>query len=150
MKVKTILLDFDGVIGSETKYLDGNGNRAFLSVSSRDCEALKRIKEQGHRVIIVTASSSYLISAYAEKYGIRLVSSTDKLTALMKENIDWENTIAIGDDLGDVEMLQKAAKAYCPADAHPKLKGEFQPLQSKGGQGVICELLYNYLLWSDS
>lgn len=135
-----LLIDFDGVIGSQRKYLAPDGSRAFLEVSSRDSMAMRRMVAAGIRVIIVTSSNSSLIKNYALRHMVELIATDDKLGSLEELGIDVTEAIAIGDDVSDIPFMQKAATAYCPADAHPEVKKWFPSLESNGGGGCISEL----------
>jgi len=137
--MKTVLIDFDGVVGSQRKYIGPGGERAFLEVSSRDSMAIRRMVAAGVQVIIVTASGSELIREYAGRHGCALVVSKNKA----RDVAPWVNfaeVVAVGDDLSDVGYLEQAALAYCPADAHPEVKKHFPSLESPGGGGCIAEL----------
>lgn len=140
--MQNLLIDFDGVIGTETKYTGPGGQRAFLALSSRDSQAMRRIVESGVNVVIVTASRSALIEEYARRHGCKCVASNNKLFSLRSflADEDFEQSVAVGDDVSDIAMMSMAGRAYCPADAHPEVKELFPVLSSPGGAGVVQEL----------
>jgi len=144
--IKTVLIDFDGVIGTVQKFVGEGGSRVFLAVSSRDSYALRQLAEL-YRVIIVSASKSELIKHYANRHGVRCALGVmQKGEIFSKLKVEPATCAAIGDDLPDVEMLRQAAVAWVPADAHPALCNEFNMLATAGGHGVIAEILYKNLL----
>lgn len=138
----TLLVDFDGVIGTEVKYTGTGSGRAFLATSSRDSAALRRMVDAGWAVVIVTASRSRLIEEYAQRHGAYCVASRDKLFSMLSvmNEEDIRGAVAIGDDISDIPMLKAAGRAFCPADAHPALLKQFTPLKAAGGRGVIQEI----------
>lgn len=138
----TLLLDFDGVIGSQQKYIGPHGEREFLAVSTRDSGAIRRLADSGVRVIIVTACKSKLIQDYADRHGVEVYATSDKAATLDNIGIDWGHAIAIGDDVSDREMMEKALMAYCPEDAHPEIRRYFPTLPAPGGGGVVAAYEY--------
>lgn len=138
--MKTLLLDFDGVIGTEQKFLSVTGDRALLQVSSRDTAALQSLRDRGVRVVIATASHSQAIRMFAHKYQCECVQNRDKMKGLEMMGLEWDNVVAVGDSLQDIPMMRKAKVAFCPADADYRVKNLFPSLQSSGGNGVIVEL----------
>ena len=74
---------------------------------------------------------------YAHDRGCVFVHSRDKLSAVEAPYI------AIGDDVWDIDMLRNATMAFCPSDAFSIVReiDHINVLETKGGQGVIAELL---------
>ena len=72
--------------------------------------------------------------------------SKDKLASLTKlaesQEFSLKNTFYIGNDLNDYFAMKACGYSACPADSHPKIKEiSMFPLKTKGGQGVVRELL---------
>ncbi len=137
MDCKTIIADFDGCFTNGKLSIDSEGKELFKEVHSRDSRAVRELCAKGYHFVIVTASSSPIIKAYADKVGACLTVTRDK------SELDHKDYIAIGDDSWDITMLEKAKIRFCPSDAFYKVKQipGIQILKTKGGEGVIAELL---------
>lgn len=136
MAIDTLLIDFDGVLTNGKINLTHDGE-AFREVHSRDLRAIREIIAKGIRVIIVTASSSPIIEQYAKKVKAELIVCREK------GEIDTSDFGIFGficDDVWDLKLAEKAAKVWTPADADQSLS-KFEKLQTKGGDGVIAELV---------
>lgn len=150
--INTLILDCDGVLTDGKKYVAENGDRQMIAFNSRDNVAVSALVEKGLRVIIVTASPWPGIAAYWKKYGCEVYYTKHKgnISTEIKEAggrpINWSSALGVGDDFADVKLLEQCAKAYVPADAHPLLRQQFEELISRGGEGVVTELIYNQKL----
>ena len=57
-------------------------------------------------------------------------------------NIDLKNVAYVGNDINDKDAMDISGIKFCPADAHDSIKSiSNYVLKTKGGQGVIRELL---------
>lgn len=137
MGINTIIIDCDGCLTDGKKYVGQDGRRTAIAFNSRDNTAIQRLIEQGYRVIIVTASHFPGIRRYWGKYNLEVFSTKQKENL---EGIDWDNALGIGDDVIDIPFLRKCAAQYVPSDAHPRMIGEFTPLATRGGRGIMEEV----------
>lgn len=133
--IKTILIDFHGVLTDGKMSISHDGKYMFDHVHVRDIRAMRQLLAEGYEVVIVTSSDSDIIKRFAEKIKCEVHVARDK------SDIPFTDFIAIGDDAWDVSMLRKAKKAFCPADADASVLHYAMKLNSKGGEGVIAELL---------
>lgn len=63
-------------------------------------------------------------------------------------NIEFKNVAYIGDDINDLEIIEKVGFSACPADAVPKVKEATDVVLFKtGGNGCVREFIDNYLLF---
>ena len=77
--------------------------------------------------------------------GIRNKSAALKKLAI-KEGYNLQNILYIGNDLNDYQAMKLCGYTFCPSDSHEKIKLLAKnTLISKGGKGVIRELLEDYL-----
>lgn len=136
-----ICIDFHGVLTDGKLNITHDGV-LFESCHVRDTRAIRELVAKGFEVYIVTASDSKIIETYCDKVGCERIVKRDK------SQMPFDDYIAIGDDVYDIPMLLKANKAFCPADAdvallnNPKIK----KLATKGGKGVIAELVRTHIL----
>jgi 3-deoxy-D-manno-octulosonate 8-phosphate phosphatase (KDO 8-P phosphatase) len=77
-------------------------------------------------------------------YGVqdKLAAAEAELAAL---GVGWEDTAAIGDDWPDLPLLQRAAFACAPPNAHAEVKAVVHHVTAaRGGDGAareFCDLL---------
>ena len=135
--INTVVLDFDGCLTSGKLTIDSTGKELFKEVHSRDSRAIRELCAKGYNVVIMTASSSAIIKAYANKVGAELIVTRDKSLHV------FENYAAVGDDSWDIPLLEKATLKFCPNDAYYKVKmiPGIKILQTKGGDGVVAEII---------
>jgi 3-deoxy-D-manno-octulosonate 8-phosphate phosphatase KdsC-like HAD superfamily phosphatase len=137
----TVLLDCDGCLTDDRQYIDHTGKKMFMAFNSKDIRATKELIANGYRVIIVTANESDIVKRWADKVGAEYHLSRDK------GDLPYVNYVAVGNDAWDVGMLEKANKAFCPADADYSVRmlPNIKILETKGGYGVVAELVRHIL-----
>lgn len=140
MRPKTIIIDFDGVLTDGKQPTGLDGNYLYKDIHSRDVMAIRELLKQGYEVIICTSSTCRIIPKIASRIGATLMVYKDKAAAA--ESFEFEY-IAIGDSVSDLPLLQRAALAYCPADASVLLRSNraIVVLETPGGMGCIEELM---------
>lgn len=141
-RLTNVLLDFDGVFsGSKTYCMDGS----CISKDVKDSTwtAIKRMKAAGLNISVVSGDSWNSEICY--KRGIRFIKTdtlgkNSKLNTLNRFGLNLEESVYIGDDWYDIELLNAVGFAYCPSDAIHEVKLESQVLPSIGGGNVIADL----------
>ena len=144
-KANVIVCDCDGVLTDGKLNMDHTGSKMFKTFHSRDIRAIRELVANGYEFYIVSADDWPGGKAFADKVGAVFVYLRDK--SKIKDHIGHRPFIAIGDDVWDVPMMKQASIAFCPYDAIPfsaTLSG-YTHLETKGGQGVIAELLSHIL-----
>ncbi len=137
MKPNIIAIDFHGVLTDGKITITASGTTSFEHVHVKDIAAIRELIARGYEVYVVTSSSSPIIDAYCEKVGCIKIESREKLDL-------FDNPyVAVGDSAFDYNMLLKAERAYCPADAEDVLRKDpkIHKLKAKGGSGCIAEIL---------
>lgn len=135
---KTIVCDCDGVLTDGKVWYDAKGNRT-KGFHSRDIRAIRQLISHGYQFIIFTQSSWPGVKDFVNRTGAEVIIDREKSLHHFKEPF-----IAIGDDTPDLDFLNKAVKAYCPANADPFVKQTVKNitvLTTNGGEGVIAELV---------
>lgn len=137
---RTIIIDVDGTLTDNRVYYDSKGER-IKGFHSRDIRAIRELTAKGFEVILLTQSTWAGADHFAKRTGAMIAQSYDKYQ-WAKENTNGDY-IAVGDDVGDVQLLDNADMKYCPADAEKiiKLLPGMIELDTKGGDGVIAELV---------
>lgn len=120
--VRLLLLDVDGVLTDGHLLLqeDGSEIRRF---HVHDGQGLVLLRDAGVAIGVISARRGGAAEARLRDLGITHMefSSTDKLasaqTMLDQLDIRWEQTVAVGDDIGDVPLLAAAGCGVAVADA---------------------------------
>jgi 3-deoxy-D-manno-octulosonate 8-phosphate phosphatase KdsC-like HAD superfamily phosphatase len=79
---------------------------------------------------------------FAKKTGSEIVISKDK--KLFADQLN-EKFIAIGDDVWDLGLIEKSDRFFAPKDCDRAIRynsDKIEILNSKGGEGVIAELVW--------
>jgi 3-deoxy-D-manno-octulosonate 8-phosphate phosphatase (KDO 8-P phosphatase) len=141
MESKTIIIDVDGCLTDNKVYYTHKGER-IKGFHSRDIRAIRELVAAGFEVILLTQSSWPGMEDYAKRTGAFVNIARDKWEWVSR-NVQ-QPYIAVGDDVPDIDVLTFAAKAYCPLDADIAVKklGNVNVLHSKGGEGVVADLVH--------
>jgi 3-deoxy-D-manno-octulosonate 8-phosphate phosphatase (KDO 8-P phosphatase) len=144
--IKILLTDVDGVLTDNGVYYSESGE-AMKRFSIRDGMGVERLRKIcGIETGFLTGELSPSVARRAEKLGIRELhlGVKDKLARvkeiLEKNGIDWPAVAYIGDDVNDLEVLERAGIAACPADAMTAVTGIVHyRCEAKGGYGAFRE-----------
>ena len=138
--VNTLLIDFHGVMTDGRQSVSQDGRYLFDHVHTRDTRAIRELVARGYRVVILTASGNPIITAFAERMKVELHVVRDK-SSVLEQYLPF---IAVGDDAWDVQMLEKAERAFCPLDADISVRSVegVEVLDVLGGYGCLAEVLH--------
>ena len=145
-KIKLIVYDFDGVMTDNKVYIDQNGNE-MVQVNRADGLGVAEIKKMGIKQIIISTEKNPVVSARANKLDLPYLQGVaNKKYALMdycqRNDIQILQVAYVGNDINDIDAMEIAGFAFCPADAHETIKQiSDHVLKTNGGDGVIRELL---------
>lgn len=143
MLCKTIILDCDGVLTDGKVHYTENGERS-KSFHSRDITAITRLTEAGYQVIILTQSTWKGIKHFAERCDAKVFTGiTDKAQWLERKMpaIKYD-FIAVCDDIGDIGLMDRSLREFCPCDAIEEIRTResIHILKTASGNGCIAEL----------
>lgn len=152
-QIKLLVLDVDGTLTDGGVYIDSNGVQS-KKFHIRDGMGITLLHEKGLPVGILSHSrSKTILNERARMLGIDRVYSgkepkIEVLSRWMLElNLTFEQVAYIGDDVNDLEVLEKVGFSACPHDAHFSLvKVVDVVLQRNGGQGCVREFIDRFLL----
>ena len=142
---KLIFTDFDGCLTDDRVWLNQDGEE-FVAANRKDGLAINRLKALGIRVVITSTETNKVVTARATKLGVEALQSlSNKVEAidnyLSNNQMTWEDTWYIGNDVNDLGAIRKARFSICPSDAIKVVKKEVDlKLNTKGGYGVLSEL----------
>ncbi len=150
MKIKAIFYDFDGVMTDNRALLSESG-REYVFVNRSDGLAIGYFKKLKIYQSIISTESNPIVSKRAKKLKISVHQKIDNKLKVIKEilkrkKVKPSETIFIGNDLNDLEVINFLPQTFCPKDSHPEvLNSNATVLSKKGGKGVIMDL-YNLIM----
>ena len=126
-RIKILLTDVDGVLTDNGVYYSENGE-VMKRFSIRDGMGVERLRKlAGIDTGIITGETSPSVARRAEKLRIQELhlGVKDKLgrvtEILQRLQLTWEEMAYIGDDVNDLEVMEKAGITACPSDAMPPI-----------------------------
>ncbi|MEA3498928.1 MAG: HAD hydrolase family protein [Campylobacterota bacterium] len=154
--IELIVLDVDGTL-TDGKIIYTNNGDELKNFDVKDGLAIASwTKKYNKKVAIITGRKSTLVQRRAKELGVthlyQGVDNKDEIleNILKEENITWEQTAGIGDDLNDFKMLQKVGISFAVGDAVEDIKNSCDVVtKSNGGYGAVREMV-EYILKLDN
>jgi len=148
-EIKIFITDVDGVLTDGKIYYSDSGER-MRRYDMRD-GVFFWLKKQGILTCFCSGESDNSIKNRAEKLNIDflIMGSKDKLKdisdLLKKENLSFSEAAYVGDDLGDVSIMEKVGLSFAVKNAAKEVKKKADYVtKSEGGNGVIREIFEKY------
>lgn len=151
-EIKLLILDVDGVMTDGGMYWTESGDQMKKFNTKDGLGIMGLIKENFQVGIISSGFTKVMVQKRAELLGIQhcYVGRQAKIEILNEWcktlSIDLKNVAIIGDDINDLEIMQKVGVSACPSDAVNEVKSICQIVLSKsGGSGCVREFIDAYL-----
>jgi 3-deoxy-D-manno-octulosonate 8-phosphate phosphatase (KDO 8-P phosphatase) len=148
--IRVVFFDVDGVLTDGGLYFSETGE-ALKRFHTLDGQGLKLLKQAGMTPVIITGRDSPALRMRLKALGIEHArfGTEDKRPAaedfLQALGLDWSQAAAMGDDWPDLPVMQRAALACAPANAHVQAKALAHHVTTeRGGEGAaraFCDLL---------
>ena len=148
--IKVAFLDVDGVLTDGGLYFSEQGE-TLKRFNTLDGHGLKLLMQAGITPVVITGRDSLPLRKRLTALGITHATygTEDKVPAaeryLHSLGLDWSQAAAMGDDWPDLPVMQHAAFACAPANAHAQALAIAQHITSqRGGDGAaraFCDLL---------
>lgn len=157
--VTTFIFDFDGVLSDGKIFVLADGDQ-IRGTHVKDGYALQYALKMGYRVAIISGGVSETMRLRFKNFSKMdiFLRVTHKLPVFEEycksKNIKPEETLYMGDDLPDFELMQRVGVKTCPADACEEIKAiaEYISFQ-KGGEGCVRDIIEQTLKaqgkWAD-
>jgi YrbI family 3-deoxy-D-manno-octulosonate 8-phosphate phosphatase len=142
---KIIFTDFDGCLTDDKVKLNVFGKES-VKANRKDGLAIKRLEKLGIKVVITTSETNEVVATRAKKMKIEalrgLLDKKESISIyLEKASLSWEDAWYVGNDVNDLESMQKVAISLCPLDASVEVfKIADVVLSRRGGEGVLAEI----------
>ena len=143
--IRAVVFDFDGVFTDNSVWLDQDGREAVVCRRD-DGMSLKRLKERGIAILVLSSETNPVVAARCRKLGLECIQGCgDKLPVLRQwassRGIDSRSLIYVGNDMNDIECLGWAGCGVAVADAYEAARQASRiVLNRNGGQGAVREL----------
>ncbi len=149
--IRCFVFDMDGVLTDGSLLVLPNGVWA-RRMNIKDGYALQLAVKKGYEVIIISGSNSDEVKERLNRLGITNVHMNikDKAALLQQINADkkmqQQEILCMGDDIPDLEILNLAGVACCPADAVSEIKSIAHYISPvKGGEGCVRDVIEKVL-----
>lgn len=152
--IKAIAVDIDGTMTDGGMYYGPEGE-ALKKFNTRDAHGLKSLEKIGLEVIVMTAEDSPSVDARIQKLGFKhYFKGIQNKKQAMKDvleslGIEWNQLAFVGDDMGDLEVIESSGVGFCPSSAIDKVQSHASYiLKNKGGDGAVreaCDLILQAL-----
>ncbi len=146
-QITTFVLDVDGVLTDGGVWLLDDGQQV-RRMHIRDGYALQLAIKKGYRILVISGAQSEAVRLRLHKLGITDVYMQvhDKLAVLEQylqaHGIDRKQTLCMGDDIPDIELMANAGLACAPADAAPEIRAIAAYISPvAGGQGCVRQVI---------
>lgn len=145
--IRIFVLDVDGVLTDGTVHVTEEGN-LLRRMHIRDGYALQLAVKKGYEVVIISGSYSEGVRIRCERLGVSKVhmSVKDKWSVLSdymnKEGWRTDEILYMGDDIPDLDIMQRVGLPCCPNDAVPEIQRISQYISPiKGGLGCVRDVI---------
>lgn len=147
-QTKAFIFDVDGVMtdGGITPINDGTD---FLrTYYAKDGYAIAYALRRGYKVCVISGGHGSLLRARLERLGVTkmYLSCMDKIAAMdeffAEYGVDPATTIYMGDDIPDLECMERVGIPVCPADACAEvLEASRYVSEFCGGKGAVRDIV---------
>lgn len=148
--IRLVVFDVDGVMTDGKLYLGADGEET-KTMHVRDGLGLKRLMAAGITPAVISGRASGMVARRMAELGVEHVflDSGNKLhdyeSLLTTLALDDSQAAMMGDDLPDLELMQRASVSLAVADAVPEVLQAADWISHRnGGEGAVrqaCELL---------
>jgi 3-deoxy-D-manno-octulosonate 8-phosphate phosphatase (KDO 8-P phosphatase) len=158
--VKAFVFDVDGVLSRDLSPLDETGE-PMRTANVKDGYAIRIAISKGYPIAIVSGARNENIRKRYNNLGIKDIYLAVKNKTvcfnefLTKYNLKAENTLFMGDDIPDYELMLLSGIPTCPADAVNEIKTVSKYISDRnGGEGCVRDVIEQVLraagLWNNS
>jgi len=140
--ITTLIFDIDGVLTDGGLWVFESGEQV-RRMNIKDGFALQLAVKKKYTLAIISGGNGKGAGLRLEKLGINhiFLNVKDKLQVLdnflAQQHLTWAETLYMGDDIPDYEVMKKSGMACAPADAAPEILQTARYISPFGG-GLGC------------
>ncbi|MDD4533815.1 MAG: HAD family hydrolase [Prevotella sp.] len=149
--IRAIIFDIDGVLSTETVGMDQDG-MPLRTINIKDGYAIQLAQKMGLRIAIMTGGTDERIRRRYEYLGVEDIhlqcSVKLKTYEAFREKYDLDDAevIFMGDDIPDLEVMQRVGCPCSPSDACAEVKAvSCYVSQRLGGHGCARDVIEQVL-----
>jgi len=146
-QVNAFVFDVDGVLSDGNILVNEQGDQ-LRSFHIKDGYALQLAIKKGYPVAVITGGRSAGIRKRMEGLGITdvFLDVSDKASVfhrwLERRQLSAAETLYMGDDIPDRDIMKVVGLPTCPADAVEEIKAlSFYVSDKKGGRGAVRDVI---------
>ena len=146
-RVKAFVLDVDGVL-TDGRVLVNEAGDQMRTFNIKDGYIMQLAVKRDYPIIIITGGNSTGVVKRLAWLGIKeihsgIVNKIEKLKEiLICYDLTFGDILYMGDDMPDLECMQLAGLAACPADAVEEIKAICHYISPKiGGDGAVRDVI---------
>lgn len=155
-QITTFIFDVDGVLSSNMVGLFP-GVEPVRTANIKDGYAMQLAVKKGYRLIIITGGKSEAVEERYRKLGLTDVymGASVKMNnfeeVVKKYYLSMDEIMYMGDDIPDLQVMNKVGVPCCPADAVPEIKNASVYVSDKeGGMGCARDIIEQVLKAQDN
>ncbi len=150
-QIKTFVFDMDGVLTDGSVILLP-GIEFVRTMNVKDGYAIQLAVKKGYQVVIISGAVSKPAAERLEYLGVKNIfmkvkDKEDVLAQfLLANNLKWDETLFMGDDIPDLDVMKLVGLSACPQDAVPEIKAVSKFISTfNGGKGCAREVIEKVL-----
>ncbi len=152
-QIKMLVMDVDGVLTDGGMYYTSSGEE-IKKFSTKDGRGIMNLRKAGIMTAFLSSGIKNEVARHraemlkVDKYYIGLELKIKIFDQWCHElNLKPQEVAFIGDDINDLDVINKAGFTSCPADAVDQVKNQVNVvLRKKGGEGCVREFIDKYLM----
>ncbi len=149
--VTTFVFDVDGVL-TDGSLLVMPAGAMIRRMNIKDGYAMQLAVKQAYRVVVISGGNSPEVKERLNKLGVRdvFINEENKLEKLKQylhqHSLSSRETLFMGDDIPDFDVMQFAGVPCCPTDAATEIKQVSKYISPlKGGEGCARDVIEKVL-----
>lgn len=150
-KITCFIFDYDGVLTDGTVYPSADGD-LMRAANVKDGYALQLAVKHGYRVAIISGGQSDSMTQRLKSLNIQdvFLGVSNKIEAYeaycAQHGLRHDEIMYMGDDIPDLELLQRVGVSACPADAAEEILEVVDYISHKeGGRGAVRDVIRQVL-----
>ena len=147
IKIKNFVFDIDGVFTDGSIIVDNEGNELRV-FNTRDGIAVKLALDNGYNICVISGGKNVGVRKRLSRLGVKdiFLGAENKVEIftnyLNKNNLNLNETMFMGDDLPDIDIIKIVGLSCCPNDAASELR---EITIKKGGAGCVRDIIKQIL-----
>ena len=150
-QIRAFIFDFDGVFTIGKIILTSKGD-VYREINVKDGFSIQFALKKGYKIAVITAATSNEVKKKLINLGITNVylGANEKVDFFKdfveKEKLKKNEILFVGDDIPDIELMERVGVSVCPNDAAVDVKKVADYISyKKGGDGCIREIIEQVL-----